>query len=39
VYKEKGFFYNKVDEALAQIVQRGGGAPSLGTPKVRLDGL
>ena len=26
-------------EALAQVAQRGGGAPSLQTPKVRLGGL
>ena len=31
-------FYNKGSEALAQVAQRGGGAPSLDTLKVRLDG-
>jgi len=31
-------FYNKGSEALAQAAQRGGGAPSLQTAKVRLDG-
>jgi len=36
-YKEE-VFYSKGGEALAQAAQRGGGAPSLGTPKVRLDG-
>ena len=35
----KNFFYNKGGEALAQVAQRGGGAPSLQTAKVRLDGL
>ena len=34
----KNVFYNKGSEALAQVAQRGGGAPSLQTPKVRLDG-
>ena len=34
----KNFFYNKGGEALAQVAQRGGGAPSLQTAKVRLDG-
>ena len=29
---------SKGDEALAQVAQRGGDAPSLGPPKVRLDG-
>jgi len=31
------FFYNKGGEALAQVAQRCGGAPSLETNKVRLD--
>jgi len=31
-------FYNKGSEALAQVAQRGGGAPSPDTLKVRLDG-
>ena len=31
------FFYNQGGEALAQVAQRGGGVPSLGTLKVRLD--
>ena len=34
-YKE--VFYNRSSEALAQVAQRGGGALSLETPKVRLD--
>ena len=32
-------FYSKGGAALAQIVQRGGGAPSLQTAKVRLEEL
>jgi len=35
----KKVFYNKGGEALAQAAHRGGGALSLQTPKVRLDGL
>jgi len=37
-YKEEGF-YSKGSEALPQAAQRGAGAPSLETAKVRLDGL
>lgn len=32
-------FYGKDSEALEQISQRGGGAPSLQTPEFRLEGL
>jgi len=31
-------FYDKGSEALAQVIQRGGGASSLQTTKFRLDG-
>ena len=31
--------YTEDSEALPQVDQRGGGAPSLETPKVRLEGL
>jgi len=37
-YKEE-VACNKGGEALAQVAQRGCCAPSLQTPKVRLDGL
>ena len=37
-YKEK-VICNKGGEAVAQVAQRGGGAPSLQTPKGRLEGL
>jgi len=36
-YKEKGCYDNS-GEAVAQVARRGGGAPSLQTAKVRLDG-
>ena len=34
----KQVFYTRGGEAVAQVAQRGGGAPSLQTAKVRLDG-
>jgi len=37
-YREEVFFYTKGSEAVAQAAQGGGGAPSLQTAKVRLDG-
>ena len=36
-YKEKASYDNS-GEAVAQVARRGGGAPSLQTAKVRLDG-
>ena len=36
---KEGGILNKGGEALAHVVQGGGGAPSLQTAKVRLDGL
>jgi len=36
---EEEVFYAEGGEALAQVAQRGGGAPSLEPPKVRLEGL
>ena len=33
----KKFFYSQSGEAVAQFAQRGVDAPSLETPKVRLD--
>ena len=35
---KEAVFYSKGSEALEQVAQRGGGAPSLETLKVRLDG-
>ena len=34
-----GQILERCAQALAQVAQRGGGAPSLQTAKVRLDGL